>query len=201
MRSLTEDRSAPDKEWANQLQTLFKAVSAFDRSWLKLRDKLNKRSPGASTEAGMKDHCLFDILSGRLLKLKNTAGRVSDLNAWNHLGPWLKDSLLLIDLGYYSDQFFDRREPNGEKVLSKIKPSLLDVPVEVNFKPRVYNGEQRRDQRGFGLIAVYNDEERRYHCDMTNLPVDQFSAESVTRVYALRWQVEILFQTMPGDHS
>ena len=104
-------------------------------------------------------------------------------------------------LGDYSDQFFDRREPNGEKVLSKIKPSLLDVPVEVNFKPRVYNGEQRRDQRGFGLIAVYNDEERRYHCDMTNLPVDQFSAESVTRVYALRWQVEILFQTMPGDHS
>jgi len=49
--------------------------------------------------------------------------------------------------------------------------------------------------------VVYNDEERRYHCDMINLPVDQFSAESVTRVYALRWQVEILFQTMPGDHS
>ena len=177
---INRDRSAPDKEWANQLQTLFKAVSAFDRSWLKLRDKLNKRSPGASTEAGMKDHCLFDILSGRLLKLKNTAGQVSDLNAWNHLGPWL------IDLGDYSDRFFDRREPNGEKVLSKIKPSLLDVPVEVNFKPRVYNGEPRRDQRCFSLIAVYNYEERRYHCDMTNLPVDQFSAESVTRVDALR---------------
>jgi len=139
--------------------------------------------------------------SGRLLKLKNTAGRVSDLNAWNHLGPWLKDSLLLIDLGYYSDQFFNRRGPNGKKVLSKIKPSLLDVPVEVNFKPRVYNGEPRRDQRCFSLIAVYNYEERRYHCDMTNLPVDQFSAESVTRDYALRWQVEILFQTMPRDHS
>ncbi len=149
----------------------------------------------------MKFHCLFDILSGRLLKLKNTAGRVSELNAWNHLGPWLKDSLLLIDLGDYSDQFFGRREPNGEKVLSKIKLSLLDVPVEVNFKLRVYNGEQRRDQRCFGVIAVYNDEERHYHCDMTNLPVDQFSAESVTRVYALRWQVEILFPTMPRDHS
>ena len=149
----------------------------------------------------MKDHCLFDILSGRLLKLKNTAGRVSNLNAWNHLGPWLKDSLLLIDLGDYSDQFFGRREPNGEKVLSKIKPSLLDVPVEVNFKPRVYNGEPRRDQRGFGLIAVYNYDEGRYHCNMTNLPVDQFSAESMTRGYALRWQVEILFQTMPRDHS
>ena len=119
----------------------------------------------------------------------------------NHLGPWLKDSLFLIDLGDYSDQFFGRREPNGEKVLSKIKPSLLDVPVEVNFKPRVYNGESRRDQRCVGLIAVYNYDERRYHCDMTNLSVDQFSAESVTRGYPLRWQVEILFQTMPGDHS
>ncbi|MDP6751745.1 MAG: hypothetical protein QGH37_32950 [Candidatus Poribacteria bacterium] len=65
----------------------------------------------------------------------------------------------------------------------------------------LYNGEPRRDQRCFGLIAVYNYEEGRYHCDMTNLPVDQFSAKSVTRVDALRWQVEILFQTMPGDHS
>ncbi|MDP6998544.1 MAG: hypothetical protein QF569_20795, partial [Candidatus Poribacteria bacterium] len=153
-----------------------------------MKDKLNERSPGVSTEAGMKYHCLFDVWSGRLLKLKNTAGRVSGLNAWNHLSPWFKDSLLLIDLGDYSDQFFDRREPNGEQVLSKIKPSLLDVPVEVNFKPGVYSGEPRRDQRCcFGLIAVYNDEERRYHHDMTNLPVDQFSAESVTRVYALRW--------------
>ena len=89
----------------------------------------------------MKYHCLFDVLSGRLPKLQNTAGQVSGLNAWNHLSPWFKDSLLLIDLGDYSDQFFDRREPNGEKVLSKIKLSLLDVPVEVNFKPRVYNGE------------------------------------------------------------
>ena len=57
-----------------------------------------------------------------------------------------------------------------------------------------------RSARCFGLIVVYNDEERRYHCDMINLPVDQFSAESVTRVYALRWQVEILFPTMPRDH-
>ena len=59
MRPLTEERSAQDKECANQLNTLFKAVYAFDSNSLKLRDKLKKKSPGVSTEAGMKFHCLL----------------------------------------------------------------------------------------------------------------------------------------------
>ena len=55
--------------------------------------------------------------------------------------------------------------------------------------------------RRFRVIAIYNAAEKRYHRYVTNLPVERLSAEEITSVYALRWQVEIFFKALRQHHS
>ena len=217
------------------LRAHFDGVYALDSSSNKLRDKLKGKLPGVSTPAGLKLHCLFNVLSGKLVKVKKSKGRTADLKACQ-LGGWLKNSLLLIDLGYFSYNLFDRVERHGsyflsrvksnsnpkivrnhrsktrgnsidvegmklKEALKKIKRDVLDVDVEVTFKRRAYKGTQQSVTRRFRVIAIYNVAEKRYHRYVTNLPVDRLSAEKITSVYALRWQVEIFFKALRQHHS
>ncbi len=41
-----------------------------------------------------------------------------------------------------------------------------------------------------------NNETGDYHCYTTNIPADRLAAEDISSTYALRWQVEILFNVM-----
>jgi IS4 transposase len=81
-----------------------------------------------------------------------------------------------------------------KEVLPRLRRQVLDVEVEVDFRRRSYLGHQSRAQRTFRLIAILNQETGAYHTYITNLPVDQLPAEDVRAVYALRWQVELLFK-------
>ena len=231
-----KEHSAQDqRDLVQNLRTHFDGVYALDSSSNRLRDNLKGKIPGVSTPAGLKLHCFFNILSGKLIKVKKSKGRTADLKACQ-LGGWLKSSLLLVDLGYFSYNFFDRIERHGgyflsraksninpkivrnhrskicgnsinvegmklKEALKKIKRDVLDVDVEVTFKRRVYKGKQRSVKRRFRVIAIYNVAEKRYHCYVTNLPVDKLSAEEITSVYALRWQVEIFFKALRQHHS
>ena len=69
---------------------------------------------------------LFNVLSGKLIKVKKSEGRTADLKACQ-LGEWLKESLLLIDLGYFSYNLFDRIERHGGYFLSRVKSNTKIV--------------------------------------------------------------------------
>ncbi len=87
----------------------------------------------------------------------------------------------------------------GEKlqdVLPRLQRELLDVDVEVSYKKRHYRGRRSTGTLRLRLVAVRNGETGQYHCYLTNVPADRLSAEDVSRTYALRWQVEILFKAM-----
>ena len=231
-----DEHSAQDqRDSVQNLRAHFDGVYALDSSSNRLRDKLKGKLPGVSTPAGLKLHCFFNILSGKLIKVKKSKGRTADLKACQ-LGGWLKDSLLLVDLGYFSYNLFDRIERHGgyflsrvksntnpkvvrnhrrktrgssidvegmklKQALKKIKRDVLDVDVEVTFKRRVYKGKQQSVKRRFRVIAIYNVAEKRYHRYVTNLSVDRLSAEEITSVYALRWQIEIFFKALRQHHS
>ena len=40
-------------------------------------------------------------MNGAIKKVRKTSGKTADVNMLKRLGPWIKDSLLLIDLGYF----------------------------------------------------------------------------------------------------
>ena len=81
-------------------------------------------------------------------------------------------------------------------VLPLLKRGVLDVEVEVAFEYRAFGRRRESLQRNFRLVAVLNAETKEYHCYITNVPPDMIQAQDITRVYALRWQVELLFKAM-----
>ncbi len=83
-----------------------------------------------------------------------------------------------------------------QEVLGSLERRVLDVQVQVHFKRRVYKGKCSGASRTFRLVAIRNRETGGYHCYITNVVPDDLSAEDVTRTYALRWQVELLFKAM-----
>jgi len=83
-----------------------------------------------------------------------------------------------------------------KEALPVLKRQVLDVEVEVQFRRRTYRGQQSRAWRAFRLIAIRNQETGAYHVYLTNLPAEQLPAEDVQAVYALRWQVELLFKAL-----
>jgi IS4 transposase len=151
------------------------------------------------------------------------------------IGPWIKDRILLIDLGFYKYQVFTRIKEYGgyfvsrlksnanpliiesyrthrgrsidvrgkllQDVLKNLKRQVLDVEVEVAFNRRAYRGKETKDSERFRLVAVYNEDEDKYHLYITNLSTDLLQAEEVARLYGARWEVEILFKELKSKYA
>lgn len=81
-------------------------------------------------------------------------------------------------------------------VLPLLQREFLDIEVEVEVKKRAYKGKRSTKRRTFRLVAVCNEETGEYHCYLTNVPAQRLPAEDISRTYALRWQVEILFKCL-----
>ena len=121
----------------------FKTCLIMDSVQLRLRDKLKKKYPGNRknhSPASMKIHYLYDLMNGAIKKVSKTSGKTADVNLLKRLGPWIKDSLLLIDLGYFSYSLFDRIQRNQGYFLSRLK-------INGNPKMIAVNHCDQRDQK------------------------------------------------------
>ena len=47
------------------------------------------------------------------------------------IGPWIKDRILLVDLGFYKNQMFARVEENGGFFVSRIKKNMNPIVVSI----------------------------------------------------------------------
>ena len=151
------------------------------------------------------------------------------------IGTWIKDRILLIDLGFYKYQMFTRIKENGgyfvsrlksnanpliiethgtcrgrsidvrgkylQDVLKDLKRQVLDVEVEVNFNRRAYRGKEKKDTERFRLVAIYNEDEDKYHMYITNISPELLEPEEVARLYGARWEVEILFKELKSRYA
>ena len=81
-------------------------------------------------------------------------------------------------------------------VIERLQREVLDVEVEVAFRRREYLGSRSGARRSLRLVGVRNTDTGRYHLYVTNIPPDRLGAEEVARVYACRWQIELLFKEM-----
>lgn len=86
-------------------------------------------------------------------------------------------------------------------VLGKLQRQIIDVKVEVKFKGRAYRGVQSWHVRTFRLVGIYNEQEKRYHLYITNVPSDRMPALDVAQVYRARWEVELLFKEFKGFYG
>ena len=86
------------------------------------------------------------------------------------------------------------------EVADRLKRSLLDVEVEVQFQRRIYAGRRRTHLRRFRLIAVRDRASARYWFYLTNIAPDALAAEELPQLYACRWQVELAFKELKSHY-
>ena len=83
------------------------------------------------TKAAAKLHVVMSVLAQGPRRVKLTSERVHDRKALK-VGPWVKDRLLLFDLGYYSFQLFDCIRRNGGFFISRLKENANLKIVDVH---------------------------------------------------------------------
>jgi len=221
----------------NEKLAKFKDVLIQDSTIIRLHKSLTKKFPAARSRtvaAGVKVSMLVSAIANSPKSINIYPERTNELKTLR-IGPWIKDRILLIDLGFYKHQVFARIKGNGgyfvsrlkgsadplivsvhntcrgnsidvigkhiSEILPKLKRQLLDVEVEVSFKRRKYNGKERLDTERFRLVAVFNEDEEKYHVYLTNITKDVLDTEDVAKLYGARWDIELIFKELKSRYA
>ena len=110
----------------------FRDLMIADASVLRLRDLLEKHFPACRTnhtKAAAKLHMVLSATGLSSHTVAVTGERVNDRHRLR-IGPWVRDRLLLFDLGYYGFRLFDRIRRNGGYFISRFKSSGNPVIVK-----------------------------------------------------------------------
>jgi putative transposase len=221
----------------NERLVPFEDVLIQDSTIVRLHEKLAKIWPATRSRkvaAGLKIGVIISAITGGPKSVSLYAESTNDLKTLR-IGPWIKDRILLIDLGFYKYQIFSRIQENGgyfvsrlksnsnplilevnrtyrgrsidvrgrclQEVLKILKRQVLDAEVEVAFKRRSYRGKERNDTARFRLVAVFNEDEGKYHLYITNISTKLLEPEEVAKLYGARWEVEILFKELKSKFA
>ena len=136
----------------NEKLSTFKDVLIQDSSIIRLHESLSKKWPATRTRrvaAGVKVSLLVSAVADGPKRVALFAESRNELKTLN-IGPWVKDRILLIDLGFYKHQLFARIKDNGGYFVSRLKKNADPLIVDVN---RVWRGRSI-DVRGKHISEV-----------------------------------------------
>ena len=231
------EQLAMEQKVLNEKIAKFQDVLIQDSTIIRLHKSLAKKFPAARSRtvaAGVKVGMLVSAVANSPKSIGIYPERTNELKTLR-IGPWIKDRILLIDLGFYKHQVFARIKENGgyfvsrlkgsadplivglhntcrgnsidvigkyiSEILPKLKRQILDVEVEVSFKRRKYNGKESLDTERFRLVAVFNEDEEKYHVYLTNITKDVLEAEDVANLYGARWDIELIFKELKSRYA
>ncbi|NYT01579.1 MAG: IS4 family transposase [Methanosarcinales archaeon] len=226
----------PNRTLSDRLSP-FEDVLIQDSTIVRLHEKLAKIWPATRSRkvaAGVKVAVLTSAIANGPKSIALYPENTNELKTLK-IGPWIKDRILLIDLGFYKYQMFTRIKENGghfvsrlksnanplivetnrtyrgrsidvkgthlQDILKNLKRQVLDVDVEVTLYRRAYRGKEKKDSERFRLIAVYNEDEDKYHLYITDITPEVLEPEEVARLYGARWEVEILFKELKSKYA
>lgn len=205
-------------------------LMAIDGTVLRLHDLLEGDYPACRTnhtKAAAKMTVVMSVTGKGAHSVQLCSERRNDSKLL-HVGPWVKDRLLLFDLGYYGYLLFHNIERYGgffvtrlkvnanptivrvlngnpadaaleglplQSALARLRRATFDAIVRVSYK----NKRGRRVHAEFRLAAVRNQETKKYHLYITNVPEERLSAEDIGKTYAVRWEIEILFRQLKSQ--
>jgi putative transposase len=117
----------------------FRDVILTDSTVIRLHDLLEKRFPACRTnhtKAALKAHTIMSVRGVGEHSIKVTAERDHDGPVFC-VGPWVRNHLLMFDLGYFRYQLFASIGRNGGYFLTRLKGNADPTIVGVN---RVHRG-------------------------------------------------------------
>ena len=205
----------------------FRDVMIQDSTIIRLHESLADKWPATRSKkvaAGVKVAFLTSAVANSPKSISILPENTSEMKTLK-IGPWVKDIILLIDLGFYKYQLFSRIVENGGSFVSRLKSNsnpliiginqvgnchgidlngsddIFDVNVEVSFDRRSYRGESKKDNKIFRLVAVYNPEAEEHHFYLTNISPSILNASEIAAVYAARWEVELIFKELKSRYE
>lgn len=230
-----ETLSEPAVELKGKLGSFMDLVVA-DCTVITLHELLQRSYKACRTnhsKAALKLHLVISVLAAGPRCVQIFSERLKEVQRFR-VGPWVRNRLLLMDLGYYSFSLFERIDRNGGFFISRIKENanfvivaanrkwrgrahdivgkrlqdilpfmkreVLDVTVELTVNRRAYAGRRSRVKKRLRLVGVRNQETGVYHTYLTNIPAERLPAEDIARVYAARWEVELLFKELKSHY-
>lgn len=107
----------------------FKDLIVADGTIIRLHDKLAEQFPGARGKAELKVYAATGI-TGNTKSITIHSGKTADIKTMR-IGPWVKDNILLFDLGYFKYELFSRIRSNGGYFVSRLKQSANPTIVSV----------------------------------------------------------------------
>ena len=121
----------------NEKLKRFKDLVIQDSTIIRLHESLAKIWPAARAKrvAAGKVSCVVSAVANNPKSVRIYPERTSEAKILR-LGPWLKDLILLIDLGYFKYRFFDIIDHYGGYFVSRLKGNANPLIVGVNRKWR-----------------------------------------------------------------
>ena len=107
----------------------FKDLVVADGTVIRLHDKLAEQFPGARGKAELKIHAAIGI-TGNTKSIALYSGKTAEIKTMR-IGPWVKDNILLFDLGYFKYELFSKIRNNGGYFVSRLKQSANPTIVSV----------------------------------------------------------------------
>jgi len=126
----------------------FEDVLIQDSTIIRLHEKLANKWPAARVKklaAGVKVAFLISAVANGPKNISLYAERTNELKTLR-IGPWIKDRILLIDLGFYKYQLFTRIQENGGYFVSRMKS---------NANPLIFNSNQVQTDGGIDIKGHY----------------------------------------------
>ena len=107
----------------NEKLSQFQDILIQDSTIVRLHESLSKKWPATRTRktpAGVKVGLPVSAVSDGPKRVALCAENTNELKTLR-IGPWVKDRILLIDLGFYKHQLFARIKENGGHFVTRMK--------------------------------------------------------------------------------
>lgn len=111
----------------------FRTIFILDSTIIRLHAKLAELYPSTRSRiaaGGLKISCLFNAVSHCPEMISIVSERVHDSKALK-IGPWIKDSLILMDLGYYAHWTLNKIVEYGGSFVVRVKKTAKPMVISV----------------------------------------------------------------------
>jgi len=122
----------PGRKLSKKLKN-FQDILIQDSTIVRLHSSLADKFPAVRTKtvaAGLKIGVLVSAVANGPKTVALYSEKTAEIKTLK-IGPWIKDRILLVDLGFYKTQMFARVEENGGYFVSRIKKNMDPILVSV----------------------------------------------------------------------
>ncbi|AKJ37593.1 transposase [Methanosarcina barkeri CM1] len=122
----------PGRKLSKKLET-FQDVVIQDSTIVRLHSSLADKFPAARSRtvaAGVKVGVMVSAVANGPRTVALYSEKTAEIKTLK-IGPWIKDRILLVDLGFYKTQMFARVEENGGYFVSRIRKNIDPILVSI----------------------------------------------------------------------